>query len=217
MIILIVVSMLLNTANSSEWVVHNAEIMGTTIHTEVWHHDHTLAQRAAELVMQTMQEVNQSMSPYIETSELSLINHKAASQKLSISDELYAVIKRSLYYSEKTQGAFDITFASVGYLYDYRHKQRPDESKIKQQLAGVNYRHIELDENNMTIHFKQPKVRIDLGGIAKGYAVDLAIQRANALGIEHILVTAGGDTRILGDRQGRPWVIGYAILSTETR
>ena len=193
---------------AADWVVRDAEIMGTTIHTEVWHPDRALAEQAAELVLQTMHEVNASMSPYIETSELSLVNRQAADQPVKINNELYDVIRHSLQYSQLTQGAFDITFASVGYLYNYREQVRPNESAISEQLAGVNYRHIVIDQQARTIYFKRPKVRIDLGGIAKGYAVDLAIKRAQAVGVKNILVTAGGDTRILGDRLGRPWVIG---------
>lgn len=198
----------LSPAYSSEWVVRDAEIMGTTIHTEVWHQNKRIAQQVADLVIQTMHEVNQSMSPYIETSELSLVNKKASSEVLPVTDELYAVIERAMHYSQTTNGAFDVTFASVGYLYDYRNAVRPTESDIRQQLQGVNFKHIVLDANSKTIHFKQPQVRIDLGGIAKGYAIDLAISRAQAHGVERIFVSAGGDTRILGDRQGRPWVIG---------
>ncbi len=72
----------------------------------------------------------------------------------------------------------------------------------------MNYRYIELNPRDRTIHFKREGVHIDLGGIAKGYAVDLAVTRAQDLGIEHILVSAGGDSRIMGDRLGRPWIIG---------
>lgn len=195
---------------ASDWVIRDAEIMGTTIHAEVWHEDETLAEKAAELVLTTMHEVNHRMSPYIVSSELSVINREAAVKSLKLSNELYGVIGRSLYYSDLTQGAFDVTFASVGYLYDYRQSVRPSSSKIEQNLAGVNFEHIVLgnDKSVKTIHFKHKDVRIDLGGIAKGYAVDLAVDRAKNLGIEHILVTAGGDTRISGDRNGRPWVIG---------
>lgn len=103
---------------SAEWVVRNAEIMGTTIHMEVWHEDKAIAQQAAESVLNAMHEVNQSMSPYIETSELYRVNREEASSVQPISEELYSLIEKSLQYSVKTMGAFDITFASVGYLYD---------------------------------------------------------------------------------------------------
>jgi thiamine biosynthesis lipoprotein len=193
---------------SGEWVIRDAQIMGTTIHVEVWHEDVVIAEQAAVVVLHAMEEVNQSMSPYIESSELSLVNREAALKVLPISDELYSVIDQSLQYSAKTSGAFDITFASVGYLYNYRESVRPNQAQLDEQLIGVNFKHIELNEADKSIHFKREGVRIDLGGIAKGYAVDLAVERAKKLGIEHISVTAGGDTRILGDRLGRPWVIG---------
>ena len=195
-------------ALSNEWVTRDANIMGTTIRVEVWHQETAIAEKAADMVLHTMEEVNQNMSPYIESSELSLVNREAASNVLPISDALYSVIDQSLNYSRKTSGAFDITFASVGYLYNYREAIRPDQSQLNAQLNGVNFQNIELNKANQTIHFKREEVRIDLGGIAKGYAVDLAVQRAKQLGVEHISVTAGGDTRILGDRLGRPWVIG---------
>ncbi len=192
----------------AEWVVRDAEIMGTTIHAEVWHEDKKIAENAADVVFQIMEEVNQGMSPYLETSELSLLNRKAATEAIAVSDELFSIIQRSLYYSEITSGAFDITYASVGYLYNFRKSVRPTVPQVTEQLAGVDYRHIIVSENNRSIHFKHADVRIDLGGIAKGYAVDKAIEAAIALGIDNILVSAGGDTRIVGDRQGRPWVIG---------
>lgn len=198
----------LSGAARAEWVVRDAKIMGTTIHTEVWHDNPVVAREAADLVLQTMHEVNQSMSPYIERSELSEINRSAAQRAIRVSAPLYEVIERAQYYSGLTNGAFDITYASVGYLYDYRQSVRPSDSELKQHLAGVNYQLIVLDQASKSIRFQHPDVRIDLGGIAKGYAVDLAVSRARALGVEHILVSAGGDTRILGDRQGRPWVIG---------
>ncbi len=194
--------------SANEWVVRDAEIMGTTIHTEVWHEDMQIAQNAAQIVLQVMEDVNQSMSSYIETSELSLLNREAASRPVTVSDELFSIISRSLYYSDITSGAFDITYASVGYLYDFRQSVRPTKLQRIEQLAGVDYQHIELDTNNNSVQFLHSNVKIDLGGIAKGHAVDRAIEEAKVLGIKNILVSAGGDTRIVGDRQGRPWVIG---------
>ena len=205
---IIVFACSVSPALCAEWVVRDAKIMGTTIHTEVWHEDVAIAEQAAEMVLQTMEEVNQSMSPYLESSELSLVNREASSKVLPISAELFSVINQSLAYSAKTAGAFDITFASVGYLYNYRESIRPDQTQLDEQISGVDFRHIELNESDQTIYIKHEDVRIDLGGIAKGYAVDLAVERAKKLGIEHISVTAGGDTRILGDRLGRPWIIG---------
>ncbi|MDX1335552.1 MAG: FAD:protein FMN transferase, partial [Gammaproteobacteria bacterium] len=72
----------------------------------------------------------------------------------------------------------------------------------------INYRHIRLGQQNSTVAFDKQGVRIDLGGIAKGYAVDNGIRILRECGMTNALVSAGGDTRLLGDRAGRPWMTG---------
>ena len=72
----------------------------------------------------------------------------------------------------------------------------------------IDYRHLVLDEKARSIRFKKPGVRIDLGGIAKGHAVDNSIRILRACGIQKAMVSAGGDSRIIGDRNGRPWMTG---------
>ena len=207
-VIAVMLLLAINASNASEWVIRDASIMGTTIHTEVWHPDHAIATQVADEVMLVMEHVNQTMSPYLEHSELARVNREAAKQAIKVSDELFGIVADSLRYSQLTNGAFDITFASVGYLYDYRKAIRPNQAQLDKAISSVNFRYIVLKEESSTISFAQPGVRIDLGGIAKGFAVDLAIERARAKGVRHIIVSAGGDSRILGDRRGRPWVIG---------
>jgi thiamine biosynthesis lipoprotein len=182
--------------------------MGTNIRAEVWHTSPEQGQQALNAVMQEMERINQLMSPYIESSELSKANAHAAKAPTPISKELYDLIALSIELSKETEGAFDITFASVGFLYNYREKQRPNQAAVKQLLNAINFKHIVLDDKNQTIFFKHPDVKIDLGGIAKGHAVDNAIKLLADRGIQHALVTAGGDTKLLGDRHGRPWVVG---------
>ena len=193
---------------ADQWVVRDGQAMGTTIHTEVWHQDQRLAEQVADEVINIMNHVDQLMSPYIESSELSLVNRQASQAPVQISDELFKVIERSIFYSELTHGAFDITYASIGYMYDFREAIRPSRNQLDSHVRYINYKNIVLDPSDNSVFFRDPNVRIDLGGIAKGFAVDLAIEKAAQSGVENILVTAGGDSRILGDRAGRPWVIG---------
>ena len=207
-VIAVMLLLFIHSSHASEWVIRDASIMGTTIHTEVWHPDLSVATQAAEEVLRVMEYVNETMSPYLEYSELARVNREAAERPIKISTELFGVVADSLRYSQLTDGAFDITFASVGYLYDYRKAIRPNQTQLDKAISNVNFRHVMLEEESSSISFAQPGVRIDLGGIAKGFAVDLAIERARAMGVKHILVSAGGDSRILGDHQGRPWVIG---------
>jgi thiamine biosynthesis lipoprotein len=127
---------------------------------------------------------------------------------MHISKELFDLLVTAKEYSVLTDGAFDITYASVGYLYDFRKHIRPDEAQISKALPAVNYRHILLDPKEQTVQFSRKGVRIDLGGIAKGYAVDCGINVLKARGFTRAYVGAGGDSRIIGDRFGKPWVVG---------
>jgi len=196
------------TPVSSDWLHKDADIMGTRITVELFHPDTAIAQQGIDAVLKEMRHIDSSMSPFIETSELARLNAQAAQKPFRTGDELFGLIRRSQYFSELTDGAFDITFASVGYLYDYRNAVKPDESTRRKAAALINYHNLTLDEAANTVAFSKPGVRIDLGGIAKGYAVDRSILLLQELGIEHALVTAGGDSRTIGDRWGRPWTIG---------
>ncbi len=195
-------------ASTADWEKKRAAIMGTEVAVEVWHADQDKAEKAVQAVLQEMHRIDALMSTHKDSSELARINRLAAKQPVKVSAELFDLIEKSLNCSVRTQGAFDITYASVGYLYDFRKAIRPGETEIAAALPGVDYRMVELDPHQHTIHFARDGVRIDLGGIAKGYAVDLAIRQLQRMGIQHARVTAGGDTRVLGSRLGRPWTVG---------
>jgi thiamine biosynthesis lipoprotein len=192
-----------------EWVerVENG-IMGTRIAVELWADDRAKGDAAIDAVMAEMRRVDAAMSTYKPTSEVSLVNERAANGPMRIGGELFDLLTTALQYSRDTDGAFDITYASVGYLYDFRNRQRPDQAEIDQRLPALDYRHVLLDPAARTVRFSQSGVRIDLGGIAKGHAVDRAISLLQGRGFNRVLVTAGGDSRIVGDRFGDPWVIG---------
>jgi FAD:protein FMN transferase len=190
----------------AEWHQQQRDIMGTRVSVELWHAEVSVAADCSQRVFAEMDRINAMMSSYLDSSELSLINNNAANAAVEISDELALLIERSLHFSEISQGAFDITYASVGYAYDYRKRQQPSDQSVAQKLTAIDYHHIELAGNK--IRFNNKAVRIDLGGIAKGYAVDRAVDIIGQCGINKAMVGAGGDSRILGDRVGRPWVIG---------
>ena len=182
--------------------------MGTAIHVELWHTNKTIAEKNIQHVFTEMQRIDSLMSPFKKNSELSLINNEAAKHPVKISTELYKLIQQSIKISKLSKGAFDITFASVGRLYDYRKKISPSAKEISEKLNKINYKNIQLNKKNKTIFFTQKGTRIDLGGIAKGHAVDNAIKILQQHGISQAMVSAGGDTRIIGDKGGRPWYVG---------
>ena len=206
---MILLSMLVYSGLSyATWFEDNQGIMGTNIHVELWSDSAPKGEDAIQAVMDEMQRINQLMSPYIATSELSQLNRHASDTAVPVSKELFELIALSVDIAKETDGAFDITFASVGYLYNYRDNQKPEQNQIDNLLKAINYRHIKFDVNDHSIFFADPNVKIDLGGIAKGHAVDNAIEILKQRGIKHALVTAGGDTKLLGDRLGKPWMVG---------
>jgi len=200
--------LLYSSLSFGKWVEDKQSIMGTNIHVELWSDSAQQGEAAVQAVMDEMQRINQLMSPYIESSELSKLNKYAAEEFVPVSKELFGLIALSVELANETDGAFDITFASVGYLYNYRKSQKPQQEQITGLLKAINYRHIKFDPANYSIFFADPKVKVDLGGIAKGHAVDNAIEILKERGIQHALVTAGGDTKLLGDRLGKPWMVG---------
>lgn len=197
-----------NTLVIADWHSATRAIMGTEISVELWLDDAAVAETAIDAVMAEMERIDRAMSPFIETSELARINREASQHPVAISTEMVELLHQSLRYAELTGGAFDISFASVGYLYDYRKHLQPDQRQIDSHLDAVDYRSIQLNEEQRTVFFRKPGMRIDLGGIAKGYAVDRGADILRGRGVKHAIVTAGGDSHIIGDRRGRPWMVG---------
>ncbi len=182
--------------------------MGTEVSVYLWHDDEASGQEAVNAVFHEVARINNLMSTYIPESMMSEINRHAAQRPVEVDDELFTLITRSLDISSLTRGAFDITFDSVGQHYDFREGRRPDEATLSAELPRIDYRLVEADRVEGTIRFLAEGVRINLGGIAKGYTVERGIEILRRHGVAHARVTAGGDTRLLGDRRGEPWMVG---------
>ncbi len=182
--------------------------MGTEVSVYLWHDDESTGQDAVNAVFREVARIDNLMSTYIADSKMSEINRDAAKEPVEAGDELFQLITRSLDISVLTRGAFDITFDSVGQHYDFRERRRPNQETITAELPRLNYRLVEADRVDGTIRFLAEGVRINLGGIAKGYTVERGIAILREYGVAHARVTAGGDTRLLGDRRGEPWMVG---------
>ncbi len=200
--------LLLAPAARSHWVEVTEPIMGTRVHAELWHEDEILGRALLEEVLAEMRRIEAQYSPYLEDSELSRLNREAGQGWVETTTEMIDLLVRSARVSQMTGGAFDITYASVGRYYDYRAGQRPDDQALVEGLEAINYEFVEIDVRASRVRFRHPLVYIDLGGIAKGYAVDLCIELLEAAGISQASVAAGGDSRIIGDRNGEPWTVG---------
>mgnify|MGYP003668601815 CR=1 FL=1 len=204
---------------AAKWYQHSFKVMGTQAHVEFWlpkkktsHNVKTAESSQAQLLISAveneMHRIDRAMSPYKPDSELSKVNRLAPFEPVKISTELFNLLIQAQAIAIESEGAFDITYASVGYQYDYRAKQKPNQLQIDQALVAIDYTGLILNSKQQTLTFKHEKMKIDLGGIAKGYAVKNCLAILAAAGVKHGLVSAGGDTGLLGDRHGRPWLVG---------
>ena len=192
----------------ADWVGDSRPMMGTEVSVLLWHDDPVAGDLLVEKVFAEAHRIDLLMSTYIEKSRISDINRRAALEPVAAGDELFQLIMRSLDISVLTRGAFDITYESVGQHYDFRNRQRPDDATVAEERKLISWKFVELDHSGGTVSFREQGVRINLGGIAKGYVVERGISILRMNGVEHGIVTAGGDSRLLGDRRGQPWMVG---------
>jgi thiamine biosynthesis lipoprotein len=189
------------------WMAGEEAIMGTAIRVELWADDADAGDAAIAAVMAEMHRINECMSPHKPGSELSRINRDAAQGPVPVSEEMFRLLARAVDFSRLSDGAFDITFASAGQLYDFREGVLPSEALLREKRQAIGWRQLQLDARARTVRFGRPGMRIDLGGFAKGHAVDNGVAILRSLGVQHAMVSAGGDSHVLGDRRGRPWTI----------
>ena len=181
----------------------------------LWHANKQTAIDALEAVFSEMDRINALMSTYVDDSRISEVNRNASGGWVTAGEELFELVARALEVSRLTDGAFDITYDSVGQHYDFRAGQRPAEDVIAKGLEQIDFRHVELDPETRSIRFRRDGVRINLGGIAKGYAVERGVGILADYGVRHARVTAGGDTRLLGSRLDQPWIVGIRDPDSE--
>lgn len=192
----------------AQWLQDDRELMGTRVSVELWSEDEAASRQLIDSVFAEVQRLDRMMNPWNPDSELSRINREAAVKPVTTTAEIIEVIERALYYSHLSEGAFDISFASVGQHYDYRKETSPGQVLLARELGNIDFRAIRLDPALRSIAFDKPGLQIDLGGIAKGYAVDRGIAILQRAGVRAAVVSAGGDSRILGDMGDRPRVVG---------
>lgn len=204
----LICSLCICSVAQAEWVRATDTAMTTQIELEFWAETEDQREGLSERVLAVFHEVDRQMSRYKDSSELSRVNREAVDHPVAVSDALFRVFSRALDVSRLSRGAFDISFGSVGYLYDYRAGKQPDRQALQMGLSSVDYRAIVLDREENTIFYRKPGLVSDLGGIAKGYAVDRGIEVLQLAGVRHARLSAGGDMRLLGDKRGKPWIVG---------
>lgn len=147
-----------------------------------------------------IRRIDALMSLHRADSELQRVNASAAADPVAVSPDLFRVLTAAVAIAAATDGGLDITVEPLTQLWGFIWKEYrlPTDAELAAVLPRVDYRHLELTPATQTVRFKRPGVRLDLGGIAKGYAVDCAVEKLRALGIANAMVRAGGDLRAIG-------------------
>ncbi len=152
------------------------------------------------------------LTTFSDDSETNLINRNAGIQPVSVSDETFNIIERSIKISSVTQGSFDITYGSIDkslWNFDETMTSLPSPKKAKKMVRLINYKNIELDAENKTVFLKEKGMRIGFGGIGKGYAAEMAKEVMKKNDVTSGIVNASGDLTTWGTQpDGKPWTVG---------
>ena len=203
------------TARRDPFVVENSGyrmIMGTVAQVTVVADSTAAARRCIDQAFRAMDLVNESMNDRDPESELSHLNDTAFEQEVRVSPELFSVLYAAQQYSQISGGAFDATVGPEVALWRAMEKSGtpPTPQQIEQARAKVGYEKLILNPQEQTVQFEREGMRLDLGGIAKGYAIDQAIDAIKQNGGAGGMVDIGGDIRCFGAAPGRShgWIIG---------
>lgn len=189
-----------------------SELMGTTVSLNVYvgaDGDAARAGAAMEAALAEMARIEGLMSEWKPGTELSRLNDAAGTTPRTISAELFSVLETSKRIHAETEGTFDVTFHGVGHLWSFKPGSKPpSRDAIAAALPLVDGAAVELDPDGRTARLPNTGMKIGLGAIAKGYAVDRASALLRRRGFANHVVEAGGDTYAAGSKAGEPWRVG---------
>jgi thiamine biosynthesis lipoprotein len=189
--------------------------MGTQFKIILYAGDQTTAKTVAKAAFQRIADLDVIITDYRSTSELMRLCQKAGEEPVRVSEDLFRVLERSQEVARLSDGAFDVTIGPVVLLWRQarRTHEMPDSKKLAQARELVGYRNLLLNAKNRTVQLLKPGMRLDLGGIGKGYAADAALAVIKDRGINQALVAAGGDIAVSGPPpETEGWTIGIAPL-----
>jgi thiamine biosynthesis lipoprotein len=163
-------------------------------------------------VFEEFDRLENLMSSWRINSDVVRLNEAAGDHPVPVSPETREVLRIAHDVSEWTDGKFDVTFGALADLWKFDEQDQddtvPDRRKVQQRLPLVDYRALEIDDVARTAFLKKKGMRVHLGGIGKGYAVDRAAAILRARGIRNFMIQAGGDLYAGGVKGDRPWRLG---------
>jgi thiamine biosynthesis lipoprotein len=197
------------SSQSSNLFKYHQVAMGTVIEITLIADDEEAANKASLQAFQEIKRLETLMSPWLDSSDVTRINRSAGKERVKVSPETFEVIQKAQEISELSEGGFDITIGPLTELWRKAREKKipPPVEDVKEKLGLVNFKNIEMYQEGK-VFLKKKDMAIDLGGIAKGYAVDRAFELLKSLGYRNLIVNAGGDLRVGGLKNNQPWSIG---------
>ena len=196
--------------NGQQAYKQNIELMGTSFDITVVAEDSIKGSSYIQLAVKEIQRIEQLISSWKPDSQTSLINNNAGSTAVRVDKELYQLIERALKISALTDGAFDITYASMDKIwkFDGSMTQMPLEDKIKESIAKVGYKNVVLNAKAGTVFLPIKGMKIGFGAIGKGYAADKAKELLQNNGVAAGIINASGDMNTWGVQpNGEAWKV----------
>jgi thiamine biosynthesis lipoprotein len=189
--------------------------MGTEITLSAWTADEHEAERAFAAGYDEIRRIEVLMTdwerPNEPESDVVRINKAAGKHAVPVSAETLEVIQKSLEMSRRSEGKFDITFAAMKGLWKFDEdleKKVPPAAEIARRRKLINWRDVVVDAKARTVKLKRAQMRLGLGGIAKGYAVDRCAAVLRGEGLRDFMVQAGGDLFVSGSKGPANWMVG---------
>jgi thiamine biosynthesis lipoprotein len=187
------------------------EVMGTFAEVMAFAADPDTAKKAVEAAYDRLADVNRRMSDYSDDSEIGRLNRQPAGEETVVSPETFFVLQKAMEVAKASGGAFDPTCRPLVQRWKHAGKENrlPEPHAIAATMQHVGWQKVTLDSHDRSVAVSVEGVQVDLGGIAKGYALDLAAAALKEAGAQSGLVNVGGDVIALGSQSGgRPWRIG---------
>jgi thiamine biosynthesis lipoprotein len=185
-------------------------LMGTMVEITAVAPNETLAQAALTAGFQEIRRLEQMLSTWIETSELSRVNRAAGQEPVGVSEETFALLRLALEIAEYTEGGFNIAIGPAVRLWNIPEAPRiPSDMELEIAAQYADYHNIHLDPARRTVLLEKPGMKIDVGGIGKGFAAEKATAVMREVGAAGGLVAVAGDFRVFGRRaDGTAWPVG---------
>ena len=185
--------------------------MGADVRMTAWTADERAALVAFDMAFAEFDRLESIMSVWREGSEVQRLNDAAGRHRVVIGRDMQRVLREARQVSEWTGGKFDVTFGALSGLWKFDHDQDnsvPVPAAILARLPLIDYRALTVDDDTRTAFLRRAGMRVHLGGIGKGYAVDRAVEILRSRGVRDFMIQSGGDLFVSGTRGDRPWRVG---------